>query len=1077
MKRVSSVGMCLMAAIVLLCIGLFPGGPLSANAFASGTPSNLVDSVSLTAPKRNDFPGYVGMQFTTGSTGVTVSELGRWVIAGNSNGHQLELIDASTGSVVAATTLNTAGLPAGFAYASLPLPVTLSANHSYYLVSLETSGGDYWYDNSETVTPTTLVISIDHGMYSYNNSTWYPGGLANNAYVPVDLIGTSASTISAPTASLSANPTSITSGQSSTLSWSSANATSCTGTAFSTGNAVSGSVSVIPSTTTTYSVTCTNGSTSATASATVAVAVTAPAPTATLSANPTSITSGQSSTLSWSSTNATSCTGTGFSTGNAVSGSVSVTPSTTTINSVTCTNGSTSATASAQVTIAGSTEDEFVGPFASWLNVKTVYGAKGDGVTDDTAAIQKALNALASTGGGTLYFPAGTYIISSTLSPSAITRSQIIGQDPSTTIIKWAGSSGGVMFQISGYKWSKEGRLTWDGSGTAGTGEYQASIAPDYGTSVTNFDEVFQNMGYGLRIGTGSNADDTRTILRCKFINNTSAGVSVESWNAISIMVWYSTFQNDAIGITNGVAGVYSVLYNTFLGSTISDIWDVNGDFLSVRGNYSSGSNQFYHHTAVGQNTNTDIFQGNTVLDTKIAVAIQALNPQQMTLVDNKIRSKSGATGPAASVNASGGVGGDLISIGNTYTVSSPISVVGGIPTDSSTLDDQIVSYSQVNGTPLTLPTPQKLNRQIIEVAAGASASTIQSAINSAGAYQGQRPVVHLPKGLYSIASTITIPANLDVQVIGDGFATLLYWSGAANGSMFALTAPGKALIQDIWLVAKSGGNSAAAFVIHSEDVPGSRIQLLDILATNGTTGLSATALTNTMMNLYDYSGINQAEFNITGTGATVPSQLSCFGCDLSGTGTNGTVQVTQNANLLVEDFWDEASGATMATLTGAAGTVTFESGLYLDKTSQSPASVTLNNFNGNFAWLNSHFQVASSTVGAGPIVVTSPTSNTNVLVQSDYFTQPAFGAPFWIVSPGGNVSARDNTVLVSRAGSYPTANLGVTPSAAFTRSMFNQSRTGLPSLNTPLGTGITDVQINKVWIDSATTAISVVTP
>jgi len=39
------------------------------------------------------------------------------------------------------------------------------------------------------------------------------------------------------------------------------------------------------------------------------------------------------------------------------------------------------------------------------------YGAVGDGVTDDTTAIQAALTALTSAGGGTLYFPAGTYAV------------------------------------------------------------------------------------------------------------------------------------------------------------------------------------------------------------------------------------------------------------------------------------------------------------------------------------------------------------------------------------------------------------------------------------------------------------------------------------------------------------------------------------------------------------------------------------------------------------------------------------------------------------------------------------------
>src|SRR5439155_25354597 len=56
-----------------------------------------------------------------------------------------------------------------------------------------------------------------------------------------------------PTASLSANPASISTGQSSTLSWSSANTTSCSGTNF-TASGISGSALVMPSVTTTYSV-------------------------------------------------------------------------------------------------------------------------------------------------------------------------------------------------------------------------------------------------------------------------------------------------------------------------------------------------------------------------------------------------------------------------------------------------------------------------------------------------------------------------------------------------------------------------------------------------------------------------------------------------------------------------------------------------------------------------------------------------------------------------------------------------------------------------------------------------------
>jgi hypothetical protein len=150
------------------------------------------------------------------------------------------------------------------------------------------------------------------------------------------------------TSSLTANPTSITTGQSSTLTWSSTSSSSCTGTNFSTGNATSGSVAVSPTATTTYNVTCTGTSGSASASATVTVTA---GVTTSLTANPNSIGSGQSSTLTWSSTNAASCTGINFSTGNATSGSATVSPAATTTYSISCTGAAGTASASATVTV------------------------------------------------------------------------------------------------------------------------------------------------------------------------------------------------------------------------------------------------------------------------------------------------------------------------------------------------------------------------------------------------------------------------------------------------------------------------------------------------------------------------------------------------------------------------------------------------------------------------------------------------------------------------------------------------------------------------------------------------------
>ena len=152
--------------------------------------------------------------------------------------------------------------------------------------------------------------------------------------------------------SFSALPSTITAGESSTLSWS---VTDATNTSINNGVgsvALISTTTVSPTTTTTYTLTATNAAGSVTAATTITVNPVAEAPIVnSFSADPTTITEGESSILSWSVTDATSVTIDQSIGSVALISTTTVSPIITTIYTLTATNAAGSVTAMTTITV------------------------------------------------------------------------------------------------------------------------------------------------------------------------------------------------------------------------------------------------------------------------------------------------------------------------------------------------------------------------------------------------------------------------------------------------------------------------------------------------------------------------------------------------------------------------------------------------------------------------------------------------------------------------------------------------------------------------------------------------------
>jgi hypothetical protein len=180
------------------------------------------------------------------------------------------------------------------------------------------------------------------------------------------------------------------------------------------------------------------------------------------------------------------------------------------------------------------------------LNVRS-FGAVGDGVTDDTAAIQRAIDARL----GPVYFPAGTYLFSSTL--TLYTSSALLGAGKQLTILEYTGDATAITSVTPTertFAWRLEDfRLNNAGSGTVGIAlgsvststvtrvqvrQFTVNISIDSPTSgyavYNRFYDVLSNGGEtGIRFtGQSSNAN---VFVSCRVNTASVRAVDLENCN------------------------------------------------------------------------------------------------------------------------------------------------------------------------------------------------------------------------------------------------------------------------------------------------------------------------------------------------------------------------------------------------------------------------------------------------------------------------------------------------------------------------------------------------------------------
>ena len=475
---------------------------------------------------------------------------------------------------------------------------------------------------------------------------------------------------------------------------------------------------------------------------------------------------------------------------------------------------------------------------SDWIDVKTdvTPAAKGDGIADDTAAIQAAFKMVDwNSKIKTIYLPAGTYRITKTLElggeqcKSGIVGGTIIGNGRSTRIA-WDGEPGGVMLKSLGYTHSSYVGFVLDGRGKAATGLLHAGNM--YETDMLYRHVAFLNFtGEAVSIGRkhAGNLETAEVFFDNCLFDHCAAGIVIDEYNDYDNLFAGCEFRDCGQGIVSNYGGCY-IRDCHFERSTVRDILLNSGPSSGVRRCTSLDSKTFleYNGPVEGisiQDCRIDgwsdrrgaiLLRGAPVVmfDCVIGNPSSALLPEELRerfpiwpvkiigketqrlIISNNIITVKGKQEPLSRKNVLGesALG---FECGRVYEI--PAGERKG------SLKSAKQSFLKTS-----VPVPSKIfdaKRDFGAKGDGQAddSEAIQKAIDAAKA-RGNDSMAYLPGGTYRITKTLELTGS-NYRLGGAGECSNISWGGAKGGTTVHVSDPDYIIIEGLAVGGKDNDN------------------------------------------------------------------------------------------------------------------------------------------------------------------------------------------------------------------------------------------------------------------------------